>query len=300
MRKATVAGSFYSSDAAELKQDIHELFLGKFGPGKLADIKKERQEKKLYGVIVPHAGYIYSGQATAHAYKAIAESKNVDTFILLGTDHTGYGESNFALSSQDFETPLGVMKNDKEFFDSVILEFKENKGKGFSVGNTVRDEKAHESEHSIEVQLPFLQSVVSKFKILPVIAALQIPENYIGFARLIVDVSKNLKRKICVIASSDFTHYGSMYGFMPFSSHVKENIYAIDKKAISKILKFDTASFLDSARNTTICGAGAIAACIEICKQLGSKKTELLKYYTSGDIILHYDSAVGYATIAFR
>jgi hypothetical protein len=297
MREPVVAGSFYSANAEELKADIHELFIGKFGPGRLADIKKEREEKNLYGVIVPHAGYIYSGQAAAHAYKEIAESKHINTFILLGTDHTGYCSSDFAISLQDFFTPLGSIKNDKMLAKLVI---KNSQKAGINAGNLPSDEKAHSMEHSIEVQLPFLQFCISEFMILPVIVSRYDAERCKKFASLLIKSSCMLKRKICVIASSDFTHYGAAYGFLPFTSHVKEHLYALDKKAIDKILNFDTDAFLNETNKTTICGAGAIATCIETCKQLGSKQARLLKYYTSGDIVLHYDSAVGYASIVFR
>lgn len=299
MRRAIAAGSYYDADVNELKDSIHELFLGNLGPGKLADIKKEREEKQLYGIIAPHAGYIYSGQAAAHAYKAVAESKKFDTFIVLGTDHTGYADSDFSFSLEDFETPLGSVRIDKELAKLII---RNSKKAGINADATGKDEKAHSIEHSIEVQLPFLQSCVSEFKIVPIMVSRYDAARCGKFAAVVVDTAENLKRKICVIASGDFTHYGNMYGFVPFTSHIKENIYGIDKKAISRILKFDTSGFLGEAGKTTICGAGVISTCIEICKRLGSKKAELLKYYTLGDITLHYDTdaVIGYAAIAFR
>jgi len=119
-------------------------------------------------------------------------------------------------------------------------------------------------------------------------------------AKIIVDVAKRLRKKVCVIASSDFAHYGNAYGFIPFSSKVKENLYKLDEGAINKIIDLDAKSFIDYAQDTTICGAGAIATVMEACKAFGSKKAELLRYYTSGDVIKDYSTAVGYAAIVFK
>jgi hypothetical protein len=287
LRKAIVAGSFYPADKKELQTQIGD-FLEKVAYTK---------SKNIYGVIAPHAGYSYSGQCAAYAYKAIAEAKKVDTFIILGTNHTGYAESNFAVSTQDFETPLGIIKNDKEFSNLLVSA----KGTRFSIGETAGDKLAHQQEHSIEVQLPFLQfTLCDKFKILPIICQQQAYENYVDFSRLLVKTAEKLERKICVIASSDFTHYGMAYGFMPFSTNVKENLYNLDGKAIDLILKFKTAEFLNYSAKTTICGAAAIASAMEICRLLGSKKAKLLKYYTSGDIVNDYGNAVGYASVVFE
>ena len=293
MRKAIGAGSFYPANAKELKQQIKNSFLGEFGPKEMP----RKGSKKVYGAIAPHAGYIYSGRCAAWAYKAIAEAEKADTFIILGTNHTGYAESCFAVSTEDFETPLGIVRNDKEF-SQVLLEAKKMR---FSIDETQCDKMAHQQEHSIEVQLPFLQFIFQdKFKIVPVICQIAYDKSYEDFAKLIAGTAKKLKRKICIIASSDFTHYGISYGFVPFASDVKKNLYEIDNKAIELISKFKTKEFLDYACRTTICGAGAIASAMEICKMLGSEKAELLKYYTSGDISGDYNTAVGYASILFK
>lgn len=291
MRRAIAAGSFYPANAAELRKQIKNSFLGGFGPKGMP----KKCSKKVYGVIAPHAGYIYSGQCAAWAYKAIAEAEKADTFIVLGTNHTGYAESNFAVSTQDFETPLGIVRNDKEFCDLLILN-----GNKLGIGETFGDKTAHQREHSIEAQLPFLQFILqNKFKIVPVICQIKDCGIYERFAKLIIESARKLERKVCIIASSDFTHYGFSYGFVPFASDAKNNLYELDNKAIDLILEFKTNEFLDYACRTTICGAGAIASAMEICKLLGSKKAELLKYYTSADVMGDYSTAVGYASISF-
>lgn len=288
MRKAIVAGSFYPADKDKLREDIRNFLNDAKG------IKKPERDK-IYGVVSPHAGYICSGQCAAYSYSEIIESGRVETFIILGTNHTGYVESDFALSGEDFETPLGIAKNDKEFYDLLI-----SKGKGVC-GDSARDKIAHQNEHSIEVQLPFLQFLFgNKFKIVPIICKTTNLEKDVNFAKLIIETAKKLKRKTFIIASGDFTHYGFSYGFVPFSTNIKENLYSLDKGAIDLIIKLRTRELLAYSSKTTICGAGAIALAIETCKLLGSKKAELLKYCTSGEITGDYSNAVGYSSIVFE
>jgi hypothetical protein len=115
-------------------------------------------------------------------------------------------------------------------------------------------------------------------------------------------IAKKLKRKICVIASSDFTHYGPAYDYVPFSGtkeETKKKLYDLDSKAIRLIKSMKADKFFSLSRDMTICGAEAITTAMELCKMLGAKNAALLKYYTSGDISGDYSNAVGYASIAF-
>jgi len=290
IRSEAVAGQFYEGSFDGLDKQIRNCFEGKLGPAALPTGKRKG---RIFGAIVPHAGYEFSGQAAAWAYKAIAEAEQPDLFVIVGVNHRGIGKE-IALSLADFSTPLGIVKNDKEFAKAIIKKAKANNK------IDIQDEKAHIFEHSIEVQLPFLLFTTKNLKFVPIIIS-----NYSYglcemLAKTIADVAKQLRKKICLIASSDFTHYGYSYGFIPFSENVKENLYKLDDGAIDKIKDLDAKSFIDYAQNTTICGAGAIATAIETCKALGSKKAELLKYYTSGDIVKDYSSAVGYAAIIFK
>jgi len=311
IRKAIVAGSFYPSDQAQLNKMLEKTFLGKFGPGMLPKGKAERKcddagkgkgadtgEASI--VIVPHAGYIYSGQCAAHAYAAL---KNADCFVILGTNHSGYGNADFLLSHEDFETPLGIVKNDIELGEVLLQKCKEKNI------DTAFDDAAHGLEHSIEVQLPFLQFIykTKTLRILPVIVNRhnlnrhnkRSCEIFKMFARCIIEAAKKIRRSICFIASSDFTHYGAAYGFLPFPpQEARKKLYQLDKKAIDAILDLDTERFLEIAQSTTICGAGAIAIAIEAAKIL-KRKGKLLSYYTSADIVGNYSTAVGYAAISF-
>ena len=119
--------------------------------------------------------------------------------------------------------------------------------------------------------------------------------------RTLADTIVDIQEDICVIASSDFTHYGPNYGYTPFVHGIKNNLYSLDRGAIDLIKKMDTKGFLEYIKKNraTICGAGPIAICMEIMRNFGIKKGQLLSYYTSGDVIDDYKNAVGYGSIKF-
>lgn len=289
LRKPIVAGQFYPEGFENLDKQITECFKSKLGPG---DLPVKRSNKKIiHGVISPHAGYQFSGPGMAWAYKEIAESKYPSCFIIIGPNHSGLGTASVLTTLADWETPFGIVKSDKGF----VREIK-NKC------DFVRDDyEAHANEHSIEVQLPFLQFVnkdkLNDIKFVPLI----ISDYNLDICRALGDVIAEINEDVCVIASSDFTHYGPNYGYTPFLHDKKENMYNLDKGAIELIKKMGTKSFLGyvDEKRATICGAGAIAVCMEVMKNLGVKKGQLLDYYTSGDVINDYTNAVGYAALKF-
>jgi MEMO1 family protein len=286
-RKPIVAGMFYPNDPEELINQINDSFHSKFGPETLP---KNKRTKETRGIISPHAGYQFSGPGAAWAYKELAESQLPDIYIMLGLSHSGLPSCT---SLEDWETPLGIVKTDKEFNKRLM----EN-------ANIEQNEEAHSQEHSIEVQLPFLQFInkgnINKIKIAPIIVSGD--RDYKEIAEAIVKTIKQTGKKAIIIASSDFTHYGMNYRFIPFSDNVKENLYQLDNKAIKEIEKLNSKKFIDYIEKTgaTICGRIPIATAIETCKLLGAKKAKLLKYYTSGDIVNNYSSAVGYGAISIK
>ena len=279
MRYAAVAGTFYPSDSAKLKELISNCFKKGAGLPKARDNNKE-----IKAVISPHAGFVYSGVCASFAYKTIAESKFPDVFIILGTNHQSF---DTCLCDEDFETPLGIVKNDKEF------------SKALNESGVLLDNDIHADEHSIEVQLPFLQTVFnSDIKIVPILVS----QDFEGLAERIVSVAKKLRRSFIVIASSDFTHYGANYDFVPFEDDVKKNLYKLDKDAIDFILKLDDKGFIEYVKKTgaTICGFLPITVLIRICRLIKAKDAKLMNYYTSGDVVGDYSNAVGYAAIVIK
>lgn len=273
MIKPIVAGQFYPSGKEALLKQLEKCFSSAKGKGAL---------EKVFGIIAPHAGYVYSGNAAALSYKAI-EGCNGKTFVIIAPDHNGICFAP-TTTKEDFETPLGVIKTDNQLVESLLKKC------DFLKEGVIR-------EHAVEVQLPFLQYLFkTDFKIVPIV--IPSPKNYKELGKAIASVC----RDCIVIASSDFTHYGYNYGFMPFEAEdAKEGMKELDSGAVKFIEKLDSEGFLKYIEKTgaTICGEYAIAAAIESVKAMKAKKAELLGYYTSGDVSGDYSSAVGYAAIRF-
>ena len=277
-RNPAVAGQFYPDDIKELKEMIKK-FLDKTKP----------ERRSTLGVVAPHAGYIYCGKTAAAVYNSVAHG--FDTVVLLGPSHSGSGE--VATSSETWKTPLGLLKPDEDFVkevsrDSTILE----------------DPKSHWYEHSIEVQLPWLQYRFEDFKIVPI----SINPVYFDFdtckeiGTKIAETATYLRRKILIVASSDFTHYGSMYGYEPFRGDDKkiiEKIKETDMEVINHILNLKPVDVIKTCeeKRLTICGYGAIAAMLFAARNLGAKKAELIDYSTSYEVSRNKDAIVGYAGV---
>ena len=277
MRNPAVSGAFYESDLDRLKKQIKGCFLSDFGPGSLPEKSRNNQIK---GVVVPHAGFPYSGPCAAFCYKAIAEAEKPDLFVVLGTSHAGFGSS---VSLEDWKTPLSIAKIDEDF------------GRALVDAGIEHNEHAHAGEHSIEVQLPFLQFILKDFRFVPILVS----DDFKQVADAISKAAEKTKKKVIILASSDFTHFGANYGYVPFTDNIKENMYALDKGAIDFIKKMNAEGFLKYTGETgaTICGKFAIAALLKFLKVAD---VELLKYYTSADISDgNYSFAVGYAAIKF-
>jgi len=281
MRPAIVAGQFYQGTKDGLLKEIKDCFLDKdFGPGGLPDEKKKTG--KILGGIAPHAGYGFSGMCQSFVYKAIAEGECPKTIVILGTNHTS---TQCCISDEDWETPLGVVKTDDDLAKEI------SKCAKIEISNEV-----HYSEHSIEVQLPFIQFCFGdKVKIV----AIMIGQN-VDTTNVAKGIIKAIEGKdVCVVASSDFTHFGYNYGYMPFRTDEKKNMEKLDRGAIDYILDKNAKGFMEYIEKTgaTICGMFAIAVLIEIFKK---NTVKLLQYYTSADVIGDYSNAVGYGAIIFK
>jgi AmmeMemoRadiSam system protein B len=262
MRQTTVAGQFYPLNPKALKKELSRCF---------RDIDVE--QKNIIGAVAPHAGYTYSGAIAAQVYASMPKA---DTYIFFGPNHTGYGTA-VALSQEKWITPLGEVEVDTELGQLLvgsIIDF---------------DEIAHRFEHSIEVQIPFLQYMFgSDFKILPICMGLQDEETAIEIGREIAKAVKASGKKVVLIASSDFTHY------QPANVAFENDHYIIEP-----LLKMDISEFYrrKEERNVTACGFGPIAAMMTAAKGLGAKYAKLLEYATSGDVTGDNNAVVGYAAI---
>lgn len=275
VRDPIAAGKFYLKGEESLKESIQELFSGKRGP-------KNLENKNAKAIVAPHAGYKFSGPCAAWSYEALSGTE-ADTFIILGTNHSGRGPK-LALSNEDFKTPFGRVEVNKK----IVTALKNNTKAEVS-------QAAHQYEHSIEVQLPFLQYLFEDFKIVPILVSKEEPEQLSQLAKRFLNFED-----IALIASSDFTHYGNRYGFTPFRKNIREQMEELDKKAIQKILDLDPERFYEFAKNnTSICGYLPITLLTYYAGYENLEGTHL-KYYTSGDIIGSHRNSVGYASIAFH
>jgi AmmeMemoRadiSam system protein B len=288
IRKPAVAGQFYDANKISLCEKIKECFLDDRGPGRLPKIIKGN--KKVRGLIVPHAGYIYSGAIAAHSYYFLASNGFADTFVILGPNHTGMGSGVSIMTEGAWQTPLGA------------VPINNNLGKNMIKGIIDKDENAHYYEHSIEVQLPFLQfcSENKKFDFVPICMAMQDFETSNEVGKIIADAVKNIDKNVVIIASTDFSHAGFNYMSMP-SEGLRVDHFAEkqDKRAIKQILELNPAGLIDSVHinDITMCGYGPVASMLTAAKILGANKAELLKYGSSYEV--HPGaSCVGYGAIA--
>ena len=286
VRKPSVAGSFYSSDKNILNNDIKNCFIHNFGPGQIPSVS-ESENHRIKGVIVPHAGLIYSGPIAAHSYLSIAQDGFADCFIIIGPNHRGIGSSVGIYPPGKWESPNGEILMDDKLINEIsrdIIDINEN---------------SHPyGENSIEVQLPFLNYISDhrKFTVVLISMALQDFEISLKVGEILADVIRKETRKIIMIASSDFSHEGFPYGRLP-PKNLSADLFAKkqDNLAIEKIKKFDAQGLINSvySNNISMCGYGPIASILVASKKIGAKKVELLKYITSNDIEPN-DYCVGY------
>lgn len=288
IRQPAVAGQFYDGNSSKLEKTIESCFLDERGPKNLPEIRKD--DRNLLGIVVPHAGFIYSGAIASHAYYQLATRGFSDTFIILGPNHTGMGSGVSLMGEGSWETPFGTIPINRKIANHLwgdIIDM---------------DETSHIYEHSIEVQLPFLQFIAKdkSFDFVPICMGMQDLETSIEVGNTMAEVIRNSDGNVVIIASSDFSHAGFNYFSMPpAGKRVDEYARDQDKKAIDKILALDPKGLIKTVQKEgiTMCGYGPVAAMIVAAKQLGAKKAELLKYGNSYEVHPG-NSCVGYGAIS--
>ncbi|MFH1478365.1 MAG: AmmeMemoRadiSam system protein B [Candidatus Omnitrophota bacterium] len=262
IRKPVVSGQFYPQTEKSLKDLL----------SKLIDIKDPEKEDAL-GLVLPHAGYIYSGGV---AGKTLSKVDIKNTAVILGTNHTLTGAKFSIMTHGSWNTPLGDVKIDTEIAEAILKESSLLK----------EDVESHLYEHSIEVELPFLQYLKKDIKIVPITVGMSGLDELKLLGQEIARGYKKIGRSAFFIASTDFTHYEK--------SDLAEKK---DGLAIEAILSLDEEKLYNTVRDNTIsmCGAAPTCTLIAICKNIGAKKAGLVKYQTSGDVSGDYSSVVGYA-----
>jgi len=273
-REPAVAGMFYAGSGPELEGQIEWCYRHELGPGSVPRLNS-RGPREITAVVVPHAGYLYSGPVAAHAFKELAEEGLPDTAIILGPNHTGYGYPVSMWTGGGWNTPLGTVEVDQELTRELL---------GGVIG---ADETAHLHEHSIEVQLPWLQHLHMAVKIVPIAMLAQDLETARAVGRAISAVGGNA----IIIASSDFTHYEPYAVAAQKDSSLIEAVVALDEEEL-----YRRCERLDC----TMCGYGPVASAIVATKEMKAGRASLLKYATSGDTSGDFSRVVGYASIALR
>lgn len=265
VREPVVAGQFYPGTKASLEKALSAL------------IEKGKKEDVL-GAMSPHAGYVYSGGV---AGKVLSRIKERDIFIIIGPNHTGRGEPFSVFPNGQWRTPLGIVDIDEDFTDHLV-----GKSALFK-----QDQAAHAYEHSIEVQIPFLQYLIKDFKIAPIVVGSMNIKNLKEAGKEIGKAIKLLKKDAAIIASSDMTHYE------PQGAAEKK-----DKEALSAILELDEEGLAKkvASMDISMCGVAPVIIMLSAVKYLGAAKAELVDYKTSGDISGDYSSVVGYGGVIIK
>jgi MEMO1 family protein len=268
IRKSGIAGSWYPGNPRILREEIARFFPRVPDRGLGTDIG---------GIVAPHAGYDYSGQVSAHAYRQI-RGISFDAVIVIGPSPRSFFRGVSAYPAGGYETPLGVVPVDETLAGELIES-----------GPVVSDiPEAHTQEHSVEIQLPFLQSALGRFSFVPLIMGDQSRHICEALADTIVHAVGT--RKTLIVGSSDLSHY-----------HAYDRAMAMDRRVLEHLVRMDAAGLLQAleASSCEAGGGGPAAVTVMSARKLGADSAELLKYANSGDVTGDRSSVVGYASAAF-
>ncbi len=263
IREPIVAGRFYPSSRSSLEAEIRSF------------IDEKAPKEDAIGAVSPHAGYVYSGGVAGAVMSRISLK---ETFVIMGPSHTGGGKPFSIMTEGSWRTPLGRVEIDSKLGKQILTKSR----------HLEEDHVAHQYEHSIEVQVPFLQYLKPDVKIVPIVLSQAPAVVYKEIGREIAKAIKDSKAETVIIASSDMTHYES-----------QESARRKDTRAIDAVLALDEDQLMREIRdlNISMCGYAPTVALLSAAKDLGAKRAELVKYQTSGDVTGDYSSVVGYAGI---
>ena len=268
IRIPSVSGMFYESNPTFLREDIESMF-------SKIDINDDNNE--IVAGVVPHAGYIYSGKTACYTFNEIAKGELPDTFIIIGPNHTGHGTKIDVCDYDKWETPLGLVDVDREFIQELIN----------TDSNVYIDNNAHVREHSIEVELPFIQYICEDhdFKIVPIVISQQIPQLCEILAESLDKVIRKLNRKCVIIASTDLNHYDDEDTTRFLDEKVIKSVEDMDmKQLVKEIIDYDI----------TMCGYGPVITAVTYSKLQNANTSIVLNHTTSCETSGDYDSVVGY------
>jgi len=263
IRPPAVSGQFYPASPEQLKTMIGQM------------VDENATKEDVIGLVLPHAGYPYSGPVVG---ATLSRAKVKNTFIIMGPNHTGLGKPLSIMAQGKWTTPLGDIEIDSELSKKILA----------TSSYLEEDNLAHQFEHAIEVQLPFLQYFKSDFKLVPIVLTYATGHMCKQIGKEIARAVKELKREVIIIASSDMSHY-----------EPQESASDKDNQAIEAMLNLDGDALLKRVAklNISMCGYAPVVSLLSAAKELGATKASLVKYQTSGDTTGDYARVVGYAGI---
>jgi AmmeMemoRadiSam system protein B len=267
LRMPAVAGRFYPSDAAELVSLIR----------KFTTAEKSEAPSRAKACLVPHAGYMYSGHVAGAVFARLALPRKI---VILGVRHFPRGERAAIVSNGAWRTPLGDAVIDKALADALRAACPQLR----------EDTVAHSAEHSLEVQVPFLQVLQPQSTFVPLALGTVQFDELVAIGEGIGKVVSDANEEILLLTTSDFNHYES-----DATTRVK------DRKAVERLLALDARGLYDTCRNESIsmCGLGPAVTMLTALHVLGAKSAELVRYATSGDVSGDFGAVVGYAGMLF-
>lgn len=275
LRQPAVAGQFYKGFPEPLREQVEAFILPNL------------ERKKAIGIMSPHAGLMYSGSVAGAVYSSVDLP---DTFILIGPNHTGLGAPISLMAKGEWETPLGTVWINETLAASILAKYPRIQD----------DSRAHLREHSLEVQLPFIQYFKSEFKIVPIQMLDTRLETCLEVGRAVAEAiieqgqgagGKGQINTVLIVASTDMSHYEQ-------AAIAKEK----DFKALHHVLNLDPEGLYRTVKQygITMCGYGPTVAMLAAAKLLGATKAELIRYTNSGEVSGDYDQVVGYAGVVVR
>lgn len=268
VRKSVIAGSWYPGNPSILRRDIEIYF---------KSVPDQALRGEIVGLVAPHAGYVYSGQIAAHAYKLIRGSK-YEVVIVIGPSHRVAFHGVSAFSNGGYETPLGVVPVAEEFAQKIK-----------NVSKVIADiPEAHRQEHSVEIQIPFLQVALGEFSFVPLVMGNQDAVTCQELAKAIYEAAHD--KNILIVGSSDLSH------FYNYNTAKK-----MDSVALGYLKNGDAMGLLRAMEDGTVeaCGGGPMAVTILVAQMMKADKAHLLKYANSGDVTGDKSSVVGYASAIY-
>lgn len=277
VRAPVVAGSFYPNSPDILSTQVQDL---------IESAAPRLIDGELIGLISPHAGYVYSGHVAGHAYKQLA-GKSFDTVVLIGLSHRHPVRGSAIYARGRFSTPLGDIEIDDEIADEITHRNR----------SVVNLPEAHAFEHSLEVQLPFLQGALPDFRIVPILLQDDSLENVIPLGEAIAEAMRD--RSALLVGSTDLCHYPDYDEAVKSDQVVIEAIKRFDTDELRKAMAAYLRTHMVSGLHCMMCSTGAVYTTLEAARRLGGRRIEVLKAANSGDVPMgQRDQVVGYMAAA--